>query len=123
MLLLNLLRLWYVPVVPLVAGEELGKTAGLDLLLEEVELVEKHDKWLALEVDVVHDGGEQVQALVHPVGLIVLVKKLKIQMGSEGCSMSMSHLYREENNGLYVVARNFFLLFLNCSVWLCLGPA
>ena len=32
-------------------------------------------------------------------------------------------LYREENNGWYVVARNFFLLFLNCSVWLCLGPA
>ena len=25
--------------------------------------------------------------------------------------------------GLYVVARKFFLLLLNCSAWLCLGPA
>ena len=27
------------------------------------------------------------------------------------------------NKGLYVVARNFFLLLLNCSAWPCLGPA
>ena len=31
--------------------------------------------------------------------------------------------YRGENKGLYVVARNFFLLLLNCSAWPCLGPA
>ena len=31
--------------------------------------------------------------------------------------------YREANKGLYVVARNFFLLLLNCSAWPCLGPA
>ena len=30
---------------------------------------------------------------------------------------------RGENKGLYVVARNFFLLLLNCSDWPCLGPA
>ena len=32
-------------------------------------------------------------------------------------------LYRGGNKGLYVVARNFFLLLLNCSAWPCLGPA
>ena len=32
-------------------------------------------------------------------------------------------VYREVNKGLYVVARNFFLLLLNCSAWPCLGPA
>ena len=32
-------------------------------------------------------------------------------------------MYREVNKGLYVVAGNFFLLLLNCSAWLCLGPA
>ena len=32
-------------------------------------------------------------------------------------------IYREINKGLYVVARNFFLLLLNCSAWPCLGPA
>ena len=32
-------------------------------------------------------------------------------------------MYREANKGLYVVARNFFLLLLNCSAWPCLGPA
>ena len=35
----------------------------------------------------------------------------------------VSNFYREENKGLYVVARNFFLLLLNCSAWPCLGPA
>ena len=33
------------------------------------------------------------------------------------------HMYRGRNKGLYVVARNFFLLLLNCSAWPCLGPA
>ena len=70
----------------MVVGEELGKTASLDLFLEEVKLVKKHDKGLPLEVDVVHDGGKQVQTLVHPVGLIVLVKKLKIKVESEVAS-------------------------------------
>ena len=32
-------------------------------------------------------------------------------------------MYRGGNKGLYVVARNSFLLLLNCSAWLCLGPA
>ena len=32
-------------------------------------------------------------------------------------------VYRGENKGLHVVARNFFLLLLNLSAWLCLGPA
>ena len=31
--------------------------------------------------------------------------------------------YRGGNKGLYVVARNFFLLLLDCSAWPCLGPA
>ena len=34
-----------------------------------------------------------------------------------------SALYRGENKGLYGVARNFFLLLLNCSAWPCLGLA
>ena len=29
--------------------------------------------------------------------------------------------YREANKGLYVVARNFFLLLLNCSAWVLLS--
>ena len=32
-------------------------------------------------------------------------------------------IYRYRLKSLYVVARNFFLLLLNCSVWPCLGPA
>ena len=32
-------------------------------------------------------------------------------------------IYREVNKGLYVVARNFFPLLLNCSAWPYLGPA
>ena len=32
-------------------------------------------------------------------------------------------VYREVNKGLYVVARNVFLLLLNCSAWPCLVPA
>ena len=31
--------------------------------------------------------------------------------------------YRGGNKGLHVVARNVFLLLLNCSAWPCLGPA
>ena len=31
--------------------------------------------------------------------------------------------YREVSKGLYVHARNFFLLLLKCSAWPCLGPA
>ena len=38
-------------------------------------------------------------------------------------SLSTLQVYREVNKGLYVVARNFFLLLLNCSAWLFLGPA
>ena len=35
-----------------------------------------------------------------------------------------TRVYRGGNKGLYVVARNFFLLLLNCSsAWPCLGPA
>ena len=64
-------------IFPLIVWEELGEAARLDLLLEEVELVEEHDEGLSLEVDVVDDGGEEVQALVHPVRLIVLVQELK----------------------------------------------
>ena len=36
---------------------------------------------------------------------------------------SMYGLYRGGNKGLYVVARNFFLLLLDYSAWPCLGPA
>ena len=64
-------------IFPLIVWEELGEAARLDLLLEEVKLVEEHDEGLSLEVDVVDDGGEEVQALVHPVRLIVLVQELK----------------------------------------------
>ena len=31
--------------------------------------------------------------------------------------------YRAPKKCVYVVARNFFLLLLNCSAWTCLGPA
>ena len=34
-----------------------------------------------------------------------------------------SFLYRAPGKCSYVVARSFFLLLLNCSAWLCLGPA
>ena len=40
-----------------------------------------------------------------------------------GANVSNGILYREENKGLYVVARSFFLLLLNCSTWPCLGTA
>ena len=36
----------------------------------------------------------------------------------EGCSM-----YRARNKGLYMVARNFCMLLLNCSAWPCLAVA
>ena len=43
------------------------------------------------------------------------------------CSLYATNIkkkpYRGGNKGLYVVARNFFLLLLNCSAWPCLGPA
>ena len=42
------------------------------------------------------------------------------QLKSDKMSFCM---YRGGNKGLYVVARNFFLLLLNCSAWPCLGPA
>ena len=32
-------------------------------------------------------------------------------------------IYRGGNKGLYVVARKFFMLLLNCSAWPGLGPA
>jgi len=32
-------------------------------------------------------------------------------------------MYRAPGKGLYVVARNFFLLLLNCSAWPCLAVA
>jgi len=63
-------------IFPLIVWEIFGEAARLDLLLEEVKLVEENDEGLSLEVDVVDDGGEEVQALVHPVRLIVLVQEL-----------------------------------------------
>ena len=36
---------------------------------------------------------------------------------------SVQVTYRARNKGLYVVARNFFLLLLNCSAWPCLAVA
>ena len=35
----------------------------------------------------------------------------------------LDSIYREVNKGVYVVAKYFFLLLLNCSTWPCLGPA
>ena len=32
-------------------------------------------------------------------------------------------VHRAREKGLYVVARNFFLLLLNCSAWPCLAVA
>merc|ERR1739842_13568 len=37
-------------------------------------------------------------------------------------SFSTCNMYRAPGKCLYVVARNFFLLLLNCSAWPCLGP-
>ena len=39
------------------------------------------------------------------------------------CKELISSLYRDEQKGLYVVARILFLLLLNYSAWPCLGPA
>ena len=36
---------------------------------------------------------------------------------------SVKHTYRDRLKGLYVVARNFFLLLLNFSAWPCLAVA
>ena len=47
--------------------------------------------------------------------------KLVYQVGRD--TIHINCIYREGNKGLYVVARDFFLLLLNCSAWPCLGPA
>ena len=39
------------------------------------------------------------------------------------CYVRFDVFYRDRLKGLYVVARNFFLLLLNFSAWPCLGPA
>ena len=56
------------------------------------------------------------------IGIIIHVKCLRRDARApvELCSSEISHIaiYR----GLYVVARNLFLLLLNCSAWPCLGP-
>ena len=39
------------------------------------------------------------------------------------CSVTSVKKYRAPGKCLYVVARNLFLLLLNCSAWPCLGPA
>ena len=48
------------------------------LLLEEVPLVEEDDERLGPEVDVVHHGVEQVEALLHPVDAAIFEKNLEV---------------------------------------------
>ena len=38
-------------------------------------------------------------------------------------NVNLSQRYRDRLKGLYVVARNFFMLLLNCSAWPCLAVA
>ena len=38
-------------------------------------------------------------------------------------TIARERVYREVNKGLYVVARIFFLLLLNCFAWPCLAVA
>ena len=83
-------------IFPLIVWEELGEAARLDLLLEEVKLVEEHDEGLSLEVDVVDDGGEEVQALVHPVRLIVLVQELKRSRHMHGSNGTTNHIHSND---------------------------
>ena len=60
-----------------------------------------------------------------------LARHLNNQFNATKCSRlpykspctNLNNMYREVNKGLYVVARNFVLLLLNCSAWPCLGPA
>ena len=52
----------------------------------------------------------------HSLLLTMNVEGIRVRRG-EDCS------YRAEKKSWYVVARNFFLLLLNCSAWPCLGPA
>ena len=40
-----------------------------------------------------------------------------------GLLREVVHMYRARNKGLYVVARNFFLLLLNSCAWPCLAVA
>ena len=41
----------------------------------------------------------------------------------DGVMEARVQTYRGSLKGVYVVARIFFLLLLNCSAWPCLGPA
>ena len=55
-----------------------------------------------------------------------LVTDVCICIASEWVAAVEMHdevVYRAPGKCLYVVARNFFLHLLNCSVWPCLGPA
>ena len=50
-----------------------------------------------------------------------LMEYVVLRSVSYFCAIAVK--YREVNKGLSMVARNFFLLLLNCSAWPCLGPA
>ena len=50
--------------------------SGGNLFFEEVALIEEYNEGLVLEVDVVQDGREQVERLVHPVRAVVLKQNL-----------------------------------------------
>ena len=65
-------------------------------------------------------------------GDMAKLKKWKVaQKGQSGCQpvasirclLNRATMYRGGNKCLYVVARNFFLLLLNCSACPCLGHA
>ena len=50
---------------------------------------------------------------------IVVGERASVQI----CTRSFINTYRARKKGLYVVARNIFLLLLNSSAWPFLGPA
>ena len=52
--------------------------------------------------------------------MLIGVMKVLLRFAGQIGEMEM---YRAEKKSWYVVARNFFLLFLNFSAWTCLGPA
>ena len=106
---LGLLELVDVEVPVAGAGDDLFPLDGLDVA----------------QVVVVHDAHAPLQDVCKNI-FCVLENELHTPYHHAQCQLSMSivrPVYRGAKNGWYVVGRNLFLFFLNCSAWLCLGPA
>ena len=57
------------------------------------------------------------------IGVCVSMSIVSVREGGSVVPPQGRVLYRARNKGLYLVARNFFLLLLNCSAWTCLAVA